>query len=189
MILQSTLSYHVIVKKIQYGHQMSSWAIFKTKRKTETWIATYIPYSVVFVSSQLLPTIDRVTAILVLRLVGDLVTLTFQLWSWKVLILEILSKYAYLSNLITILFLLHEILAIKHRWVIPSRLSIALQALLKENITPKLLLLSWDLFFKIFAFPGCSPYILFYQNLFSLLPSGWFVIAVCCPISVRKLVK
>ena len=39
-------------KKIQYGHQMLSWAIFKTKRKTETWIATYIPYIVVFVSSQ-----------------------------------------------------------------------------------------------------------------------------------------
>ena len=39
-------------EKIQYGHQMSSWAIFKTKRKTETWIATYIPFSVVFVSSQ-----------------------------------------------------------------------------------------------------------------------------------------
>ena len=72
MILQSTLSYHVIVKKIQYGHQMSSRVIFKTKRKTETWIATYIPFSVIFCFISILPTIDRVTAILVLRLVGDL---------------------------------------------------------------------------------------------------------------------
>ena len=40
-----------------------------------------------------------------------------------------------------------------------------------------------------FAIPGCFPYILFYRYLFSLLSSGWFVIAVCGSISVRELVK
>ena len=36
-----------------------------------------------------------------------------------------------------------------------------------------------------FAIPGCFPYILFYCYLFSLLSSGWFVIAVCDSISVQ----
>ena len=40
-----------------------------------------------------------------------------------------------------------------------------------------------------FAIPGCFPYILFYGYLFSLLSSGWFVIAVCGFASVRELVK
>ena len=40
-----------------------------------------------------------------------------------------------------------------------------------------------------FPIPGYFPYILFYCYLFSLLSSGWFVIAVCGPISVRELVK
>ena len=40
-----------------------------------------------------------------------------------------------------------------------------------------------------FAIPGYFPYILFYCYLFSLLSSGWFVIAVCCSASVRDLVK
>ena len=40
-----------------------------------------------------------------------------------------------------------------------------------------------------FIIPGCSPYILFYCYLFSLLSSGWFVIAVCGSDSVRELVK
>ena len=40
-----------------------------------------------------------------------------------------------------------------------------------------------------FALPGCFPCILFYRYLFSLLSSGWFVIAVCGSISVRELVK
>ena len=39
-----------------------------------------------------------------------------------------------------------------------------------------------------FAIPGYFPYILFYHYLFSLLSSGWFVIAVCVSISVRDLV-
>ena len=39
-----------------------------------------------------------------------------------------------------------------HHWVIPSPLSIALEALLQENITRKLLSLSLDLFFKILLF-------------------------------------
>ena len=39
------------------------------------------------------------------------------------------------------------------------------------------------------AFSGCFPYILFYNYLFSLLPSGWFVIAECDSVSVRELVK
>ena len=36
-----------------------------------------------------------------------------------------------------------------------------------------------------FAIPGCFPYILFYRYLFSLLSSGWLVIAVCGSISVQ----
>ena len=40
-----------------------------------------------------------------------------------------------------------------------------------------------------FAIPVCSRYILFYHYLFSLLSSGWFVIAVCGSISVREVVK
>ena len=35
----------------------------------------------------------------------------------------------------------------------------------------------------------CFPYILFYHYSFSLISSGWFVIAVCHSISVRGLVK
>ena len=40
-----------------------------------------------------------------------------------------------------------------------------------------------------FAIPGYFPYILFCCYLFSLLSSGWFVIAVCGSISVREIVK
>ena len=36
-----------------------------------------------------------------------------------------------------------------------------------------------------FIIPGYFPYILFYSCLFSLLSSGWFVIAVCGSISVQ----
>ena len=36
-----------------------------------------------------------------------------------------------------------------------------------------------------FAIPCCFPYVLFYRYIFSLLSSGWFVIAVCCSISVQ----
>ena len=35
-----------------------------------------------------------------------------------------------------------------------------------------------------FTIPGCFPYIIFYCYLFSLLSSGWFVIAICGSISV-----
>ena len=37
-----------------------------------------------------------------------------------------------------------------------------------------------------FAIPGWFPYILFYSCLFSLLSSGWFVIAVCGSVSVQE---
>ena len=40
----------------------------------------------------------------------------------------------------------------QHQWVIPSPLSIALQALLEENTTRKVISLSLDLFFKILLF-------------------------------------
>ena len=42
---------------------------------------------------------------------------------------------------------------------------------------------------KNFALPGCFLYIIFFSYLFSLLPSGWFVVAVCGCFSVRELVK
>ena len=50
-------------------------------------------------------------------------------------------------------------------WVIPSPLSIALEALLEENTIRKLLSLSLDLFFENFAFPGCFSYILFHHSV------------------------
>ena len=40
-----------------------------------------------------------------------------------------------------------------------------------------------------FVIPGYLSYTRFYRYLFSLLSSGWFVIAVCGSISVRELVK
>ena len=69
----------------------------------------------------------------------------------------------------------------QHQWAIPSPL-VALEALLEENITRKLLLLPLDLFFKI---------LLFQVTLFSIaiFSSGWFVIAGCGCISVRELMK
>ena len=39
------------------------------------------------------------------------------------------------------------------------------------------------------AIPGYFPHTLFYHYLFSILSSGWFVIAVCVSISVRELFK
>ena len=41
--------------------------------------------------------------------------------------------------------------------------------------------------FQNFAIPGCFPNIIFYCSHFSSLSSGWFVIAVCGSISVRKI--
>ena len=64
----------------------------------------------------------------------------------------------------------------QHHQVIPSLFSIALWALLEENITRKWLSLSVSLDF---------PYILFYCYLSSLLSSGWVVIAVRGSISVQ----
>ena len=37
----------------------------------------------------------------------------------------------------------------------------------------------------LYIFPGCFSYVLFSHYLFSLLSSGWFVIAVCVSVSVR----
>ena len=54
-----------------------------------------------------------------------------------------------------------------------------------ENITRKLLSLSLDLFFKILLFQVSFLTLFFYSCLFSLLSSGWFVIAVCGSISVQ----
>ena len=46
------------------------------------------------------------------------------------------------------------------------------------NITRKLLSISFRFVLQNFTIPGHFPYILFYSCLFSLLSSGWFVIAV-----------
>ena len=40
-----------------------------------------------------------------------------------------------------------------------------------------------------FTIPGCFTFILFYRNLFSLLSSGLFVIAVCGCISVQGIIQ
>ena len=42
----------------------------------------------------------------------------------------------------------------------------------------------FSLVLQNFVIPGCFPYILFYSCLFSLLCSGWFVIAVCGSVLV-----
>ena len=54
----------------------------------------------------------------------------------------------------------------QHQWAILSLFSIALEALLDENISRKLLLLSLDLFFIILLFQ--VTYILFYRYFLSL---------------------
>ena len=53
----------------------------------------------------------------------------------------------------------------------------------------KIIIPIFRLVLQNFAIPGYFPYILLYCYLFSLLSSGWFVIAVCGSISVRELVK
>ena len=61
--------------------------------------------------------------------------------------------------------------------------------LTEEKHYQKITVPTFGLILQNFAFQGCFPYILFYHYLFSLLSSGWFVIAVCGSISVRELVK
>ena len=48
----------------------------------------------------------------------------------------------------------------------------------------KIIIPIFRLIFQNFAIPGCFPHIIFYCYIFSLLSSGWFVIAVCYSISV-----
>ena len=62
----------------------------------------------------------------------------------------------------------------QHQWTIPSLFSIALEALLVENITRKLLSLSLDLFFKISLFQD-TFLIFFYIAVFS----PYFLLVVC----------
>ena len=54
---------------------------------------------------------------------------------------------------------------------------------------PKITIPIFRLVLQNFAIPDCFPYILFHHYHFSLLSSGWFVIALCGSVSVRKLVK
>ena len=54
---------------------------------------------------------------------------------------------------------------------------------------PKFTIPIFRLVLQNFALPGCFPCILFCRFIFSLLSSGWFVIAVCGPISVTEPVK
>ena len=49
----------------------------------------------------------------------------------------------------------------------------------------KITILIFRLVLQNFALPGCFPYILIYNYIFSLLSSGWFVIAACGLISVQ----
>ena len=75
----------------------------------------------------------------------------------------------------------------QHQWAIPSLFSIALYALLEENITRKLLSLSLDFLFKTLLFE--VAFLVFFSiAVFSpcVLLLG-FVIAVCGYISVREL--
>ena len=60
--------------------------------------------------------------------------------------------------------------------------------LAREKHYQKIIIPIFRLFIQHFAIPGYFPYILFYCYLFSLLSSGWFVIAVCGSVSVRELV-
>ena len=75
----------------------------------------------------------------------------------------------------------------QQQWAIPYPLLIDL-GLLEENVARKLLSLSLDLFFKIFLFHVAFLIFFFHRYLFSLLSSGWFVLAVCGFISARELV-
>ena len=78
----------------------------------------------------------------------------------------------------------------QYLWVITSPLSRAPYDLLEENTTRKLL--SGPIFRLVLqnlAIPVCFPGIIFYRYRFSLLSSGWLVIAVCGSVSVRELVN
>ena len=58
-----------------------------------------------------------------------------------------------------------------------------------EKHFQKIIIPIFRLVLQNFAIPGYFPYILFCCYLFSLLSSGWLVIAACGSISVRELVK
>ena len=79
-----------------------------------------------------------------------------QLSSLWALLLQCKWEKFYIKNNQFELILLNLVSSImncgQHQWAIPSPLSIALQALLEENTTRKLLSLSLDLFFKILVF-------------------------------------
>ena len=67
---------------------------------------------------------------------------------------------------------------------------------MKKEIA-KISLPSWKIYLfqalrvvlQSFAIPCYFPYIIFCHYILSLLSLGWFVIAVCGSVSVRKLVK
>ena len=76
----------------------------------------------------------------------------------------------------------------QYEWVIPSRFSITLQALLEKNTTRKLLFLYSGVSFKILLFPGCFPLTIFVipviypcfllVGFLPLSPPGWRGIVV-----------
>ena len=73
----------------------------KTKLEYHSSLATCIPYISFFHLDIIF--IDRVTAIQISGPFGEIVTLSFDIWYWKVSCPEIVSWYAYPRNLITIL--------------------------------------------------------------------------------------
>ena len=77
----------------------------------------------------------------------------------------------------------------QHQRVTPSPLSITILFFAGGKHYQKIAIHIFRLVLYHFAIPGCFPYILFCRYLFSLLSSGWFVIAVCDSISVGELVK
>ena len=76
----------------------------------------------------------------------------------------------------------------QHQWVIPSLLNSSLGFAGGKHLQ-EITIPIFRHVFKNFAIPDWFPYILFHHYLFSLLSSGWFVIAVCGSVSVRELVK
>ena len=77
----------------------------------------------------------------------------------------------------------------QNQWVIPSPLNRSL-GFAGGKSYQKITIPIFRLVLQNFAIPGCFPYMLFYRYMFSLLSSGWLVIAVFMALfQSRELVK
>ena len=109
------LSYGIILEKSSMvaGGGVRRFLKPQMKPKLEYHSRIAIYHTSLFIFHLHTINIDRVTAIQISWPFGETVTLSFDLWYWKVSCLEIVSWYAYPRNLIAILFLHHKTLVFK----------------------------------------------------------------------------